>query len=656
MHAKLQVSLRTLLAAVTAVYASTAAFAQGPAAAAPPAGRYVDTDTTPIGILNSRQFEIPFSVDQFGARPQEVQLFVSRDQGQHWTLQDRQGASGREFQFNAPEDGTYWFATRTIDAAGNPHPPGSRIAPQLRVTVDTARPELSVKAEANAAGRVSVDYSYTDDAATVGQLYLQYMTDTNRTEWLTAPTSQPAVRDADGALRGRIEFIPRGDWRYLHVRLSAADPAGNQTVVTEQVERPRIAGTPVHLASTPQNRAPGSEPSDAPPAATAAFPPVSDGGYQMHTPRQITNPYVGVSAPPMFRGLGSPSAPAANTAASWPTGLGAQPASSPAAQLPTPLPRTPARDSIAPSRPIPPSSAMRPLDAETLPTPAGEPDDLYPANTSASPQPAWPAAPHAQPAPGRAPSGFDMNGRQAPEPAPAERQSAERESAERVPVDQAPSAIPFGGVDPSEIRQSRSRQFSLDYEVESVGSKGIGAVELWGSSDGGRTWSLWGSDPDNQSPFDIETQNSGVYGFRIVVVGGNGLTSPRPQPGDEADIYVQVDTESPQVGLTAARYGEGDEAGSLVIEYQCDDANLASRPISLAFSETPDGPWTTIATGLENTGRYAWPADPRLPRQIYLRIEAVDRAGNVGSETPETPVAVQGLAPRARIRGFQPIQ
>ncbi len=78
-----------------------------------------------------------------------------------------------------------------------------------------------------------------------------------------------------------------------------------------------------------------------------------------------------------------------------------------------------------------------------------------------------------------------------------------------------------------QVRPSRSKQFSLEYEVESVGARGVSDVELWGTRDGGRSWELWGTDPDKVTPFDIETSGEGVYGFRIVVVSGNGLASPR---------------------------------------------------------------------------------------------------------------------------------
>jgi hypothetical protein len=92
-----------------------------------------------------------------------------------------------------------------------------------------------------------------------------------------------------------------------------------------------------------------------------------------------------------------------------------------------------------------------------------------------------------------------------------------------------------------------------------------------------------------------------------------------------------------------------------LIRYQCADENISARPITLSFSNSPQGPWSTIAAGLENRGGYVWPADPQLPRQIYLRIDATDQAGNNGSYILDTPIDIQGLAPRARIRGFNPI-
>ena len=64
------------------------------------------------------------------------------------------------------------------------------------------------------------------------------------------------------------------------------------------------------------------------------------------------------------------------------------------------------------------------------------------------------------------------------------------------------------------------------------------------------------------------------------------------------------------------------------------------RPISLSFSASAGGPWTPIASGLENTGSYRWRLDSRVPDPIYLRLEVRDEAGNVGTfETAEAGLA-----------------
>ncbi len=209
----------------------------------------------------------------------------------------------------------------------------------------------------------------------------------------------------------------------------------------------------------------------------------------------------------------------------------------------------------------------------------------------------------------------------------------------------------WGGQVP--VRYSDSERFSLAYELEAIGANGAEAVELYGSTTGGKTWMLWGADPDRTTPFDIETKDEGVFGYRIVVVGRNGLASPRPLAGDVPDIVIVVDKTEPKVRITSAQYGEGDRTGSLVIGYEASDENLMKRPVSLSFSDSVAGPWTTIAAGLRNEGMYVWPADPNMPRLIYLRIDVKDQAGNVGTYVLQQAIETQGLAPRARIRGFR---
>jgi hypothetical protein len=217
-----------------------------------------------------------------------------------------------------------------------------------------------------------------------------------------------------------------------------------------------------------------------------------------------------------------------------------------------------------------------------------------------------------------------------------------------------PQSEPVTPPQGSRPRLTATRRFSLDYDVETVGPEGLADVELWGTSDGGRAWARWGSDPDKQSPMDVEVNGEALYGFKVVIVGKSGLASNAPQAGDAADIWVGIDLTRPKARLVSAAYGQGDAAGKLDIRWEAADANLASRPVTISISDQPDGAFTPIAAGLPNSGQYFWDFDPRSPRLVYLRLEVRDEAGNVAVDQLTEPIKIEGLQPRGRIRGFNP--
>jgi hypothetical protein len=690
-------------------------------------------------ILGSQSFSIPFTVDQAGTQPVAVRLFVSRGPGNEWKLteQIKPDVVSKQFQFQAKNDGEYWFATRTIDAAGQAHPSGE-ITPQLKVFVDTTKPAIALEAEADDQGRIYAALNM-DDATPLKLVQLRYATDMLKS-WQVVEMSQKASS-------GEIQFDPKQDWKLLSLQLVVSDAAGNQTVISQMIRRPRVAnGNTSRFASKPASEpitakplpyrmdgesgvsaetvsgpseppmlAPlpnGMTPSINPPPATSTW---SNSRSAANARNQQTvngsrfqggNPY-GTAARAnevdsaqmnsRYRGA-TPSAAGSQAAArsqmrtQSPTPVGVPPHSaaiSPSQANPQMQGRRPAPSNGVPSngtvvnsrsgmgfappsvRGTPAAVARSDRAASALPPPAS-PMQIGEGFGLNSPQPSIPSprtqSRNSMPT-GVAESKAASEPRTVAEamrpiteesavaklqqeqiPAPKPQAESERYRSERASSPESKSAMQR-----APVRFSDSERFSLEYELEAVGSQGVEAIELYGSLDHGSTWSLWGQDPDRSSPFDIETKGEGVFGFRIVVVGGNGLASPRPLAGESPDIFVVVDRTRPSIRITGARYGEGDRTGGLVIRYECNDTNLPRRPIGLAFSGSPDGPWTTIAAGLENTGEYVWRADPNLPRQLYLRIDGTDQAGNVGTYILDQPIDTQGLAPRARIRGFQPL-
>ena len=190
-----------------------------------------------------------------------------------------------------------------------------------------------------------------------------------------------------------------------------------------------------------------------------------------------------------------------------------------------------------------------------------------------------------------------------------------------------------------------SKQISLNYRVEDVGPSGV-IVELWYTQDG-RNWQKYAEQAKPEPPFVFEVAREGLYGFSLVARSGVGIGDRPPQAGDPPQIWVEVDLTKPDVRLLSADVGRGADAGSLTVTWTAADKNLGRNPITLAYSEHAEGPWQTIAASLENTGRYVWRMPSTgVPYRFLVKVEAADRAGNVGAALTPQPVIVDLSRPK----------
>jgi hypothetical protein len=244
-----------------------------------------------------------------------------------------------------------------------------------------------------------------------------------------------------------------------------------------------------------------------------------------------------------------------------------------------------------------------------------------------------------------APAGFTPDSRD-------QRTRAQVVSASRTP--RPGSALDFSLL-PAAVRPRmvNSATFELEYELESVGPSGVSKVVLWGTRDGGRTWSDYAVDTDNRSPMPVSVGGEGIYGFRILVQSGSGYGGRPPAEGDLPDIWIGVDVTRPTCKITGTEVAP--DASELVVNWEAADDVLDARPITLLFSANPSGPWTPIASGLENTGNYRWKLDGRVPERIVVRLEVRDEGGNVGVCDTAEPVSLDRHRPAGKIRGVRPI-
>lgn len=217
-------------------------------------------------------------------------------------------------------------------------------------------------------------------------------------------------------------------------------------------------------------------------------------------------------------------------------------------------------------------------------------------------------------------------------------------NAEQRPLTPKPSTL--------NLRLVNSTRFGINYATEEVGKSGLGSVKLWYTVDG-RNWSCYGEDEDHESPFQVEVGGEGTYGFTLVAQSGAGMGDDPPKAGDAPQIWIEVDLTPPLVQIFPPVPGQGPAAGILSITWTAQDVNLAARSIKLSYSEHADGPWRTIAENLENTGRYQWRTPKDVPYKFFVRVEAKDRAGNVGRADTLRPVFIDLTRPKLKILGVE---
>jgi hypothetical protein len=210
-----------------------------------------------------------------------------------------------------------------------------------------------------------------------------------------------------------------------------------------------------------------------------------------------------------------------------------------------------------------------------------------------------------------------------------------------------------------------NKQISLSYDLRDVGPSGVSSVELWYTLQQGRSWAKLTEYPiDLKNPMEardtkkltFEVNDEGVYGITLVAKSGVGLGDRPPQPGERPHFWIEVDLTKPVVQLQEVKVGTGFDKGKLTIDWKATDKNLGFNPIKLSYADDKAGQWTTIAEKLGNSGRYIWRMPEALPFQFYVKVEASDRAGNVGEGLTADRVKVDLSQPKAKILDIVPGQ
>ncbi len=189
---------------------------------------------------------------------------------------------------------------------------------------------------------------------------------------------------------------------------------------------------------------------------------------------------------------------------------------------------------------------------------------------------------------------------------------------------------------------------NLDYAVENAVNGGLAKVEFWETNDNGRTWARLSDESGGRSPAKLALSGEGMHGIRIKA-SGNGQP---PSIGEAADCWVEVDTTPPAVRVLPPIVGTGTDLGAVTIQWLARDKNLNTDSIAIMYANRPDGPWAPIATNQRNEGSYRWQIPQGISTEVYLRVEATDRAGNIGRNELREPVALP--QPKVKVLGVGP--
>ena len=627
------------------------AFAQAVQPAAPPAA-------LPEPIYWKQQlFLIPYqwgSAAEPGAA-QAVWLFLSKDRGASWQKISEAKPDVKAFNYRAEGDGEYWFAVRTFDKQGRAWPQGP-YQPELRVIVDTTLPRIDeLRASAAENGSIEIHARVADS-------------NLDPTTWKIEWQAQPAGAWQPATLQGATvqaignTGIPLGG-SAIHALWQP--PAGTRPVAIRGVVMDRAGNSATYQARLDGALAVSGPVLSSPAISTvAALPSAPTVPTQQAFALPNPNALQATSAANGWVSAGDTSASAAPNAPSAQSGQGTVPLSSqpwPAANA-TRAPfqlwtaGTPAKDdgvtaygspqlfaappaSVARTEPM--SEAPR-VEARYAGISKPQSDSAYAAVPTISGRPQFTALePYRESA---ATPPVMHSAAPAPAPVPASNPTVR----DVTPIDSQSS--PHSP--PSSPKLVGSRTFALEYDLEETG-RGVSKVELWGSRDGGKLWTCYAQDDDNRSPLIVTVDEEGLYGFRIVVQNAGGPAAETPRTGDSPELWVSVDLKRPVVELTTIERGQGNVADHLILHWRAADNNLEPRPVGLFYSSRPTGPWSAIATNLENTGEYAWRVERYVPARFYLRIEARDTAGNLAAFQTREPVEFSPASLAGRLRSAE---
>lgn len=213
------------------------------------------TAQTPAAIpWASRDLEVPYRWTGAIAGAVSVVLYYSADRGQSWQTAGQAAPHVRSFRFKAPDDGEYWFAIRTYDAA-NRAAPAEPLSAEMRVIVDTGGPTVDRLAADLVENELRVELRANDTAGIRADAVRLYAQADGRPGWLPIPVTSTDPSPDGRSLHLSAKWLAPADATTVDVRATVEDLAGNRT--ERAASASRAAADPINLfVANPDKRTP----------------------------------------------------------------------------------------------------------------------------------------------------------------------------------------------------------------------------------------------------------------------------------------------------------------------------------------------------------------------------------------------------------------
>lgn len=174
----------------------------------------------------------------------------------------------------------------------------------------------------------------------------------------------------------------------------------------------------------------------------------------------------------------------------------------------------------------------------------------------------------------------------------------------------------------AEVAYTNSQRFRIpfDFDADEIARLKVQSVQLYVSTDRGRTWQAAGSAPPKQGYVAFEASGDGEYLFSVKTRSENGTVLP--QGGHQVALEVAVDTTPPELKI---RLDEA-EPGRVRLSWNAQDAALDTDSLTLEFLDSKTAQWQPVGVRAAGSGQTTWSVD--RGGVVEVRGYVRDRAGN----------------------------